>query len=427
MTFGKRDLLRVGAVAAAMAAAAPLTGRCASLVGGARPRVVVVGGGYGGATAAKYLRIWAPGFDVVLVERDAEFISCPLSNLILSGTKTLSDITVSYAGLDKLGVRVVHDDAIAVDTGKRSIRLKSGADLAYDRLIVSPGVDMMFDLVPALDNAAAQEKILHAWKAGPQTVALRRQLEAMRDGGVAAICIPEVPYRCPPAPYERACQIAAYFKKVKPKSKVLILDGNGDVTSKGALFKKAWADLYPGMIEYRPDSRLTDVDVATLTAKLELEDVRADVLNVLPPMKAGRIADMAGVVTANKRWCEVDFLTWESKVVKNVHVIGDAIQGAPAMPKSGHMANAQAKACAAAVIALISGEAPNENPVLTNTCYSFMAPDQVAHVASVHKYDKEHKTILAVPGSGGLSPAANTQETPYAFAWARNIWADMLS
>ncbi len=308
------------------------------------------------------------------------------------------------------------------------MRLANGQELPYDRLILSPGIDFMWDKVPSLNNANAQATILHAWKAGAQTVALRNQLVAMRDGGVYVLSIPVAPYRCPPGPYERACQVAWYFKRAKPRSKVLILDGNGDVTSKGPLFKKAWAEEYRGIVEYRGNHVLADVDVATRTAKFEVQDaVKADVLNVVPPQRAGAIARSAGVVTANDRWCDVDFLTFESVKVKNVHILGDAIQIAPGMPKSGHMANQQAKVCAAAVVAMLSGHAPNPTPVLTNTCYSFVTDKDVVHVASVHQYDKEKKTVLAVPGSGGVSPGMSELEGRFAFNWAKNIWADTLA
>jgi NADPH-dependent 2,4-dienoyl-CoA reductase/sulfur reductase-like enzyme len=300
--------------------------------------------------------------------------------------------------------------------------------LTYDRLILSPGVDIMWDKVPSLDNADAQGKVLHAWKAGPQTVALRNQLTAMPDGGVYVLSIPVAPYRCPPGPYERACQVAWYFRRAKPKSKVLILDGNGDVTSKGPLFKKAWAEEYKGIVEYRPNHVLTDVDIATRTAKFDVQDsVKADVLNVIPPQRASAIARSAGVVTSNDRWCDVDFLTFESVKVKNVHVLGDAIQIATGMPKSGHMANQHAKICAAAVVALLSGQEPNPMPVLNNTCYSFITDKDVVHVCSVHQYDKEKKSVLPVQGAGGVSSAMSELEGRYAFNWAKNIWADALA
>ena len=425
MTMKRREFLQAVGVAGA---AATLPG-CATM-GGAGGKVVVVGGGYGGATAAKYIRMWSDGgIDVTLVEPNPEFISCPISNLVLGGSKTLADVTVSYDNLTRRhGVKIVKDMATAIDTDKRMVRLAGGGELPYDRLVLSPGIDFMFDKVPSLNNADAQAKVLHSWKAGPQTVALRNQLVAMRDGGVYVLSIPVAPYRCPPGPYERACQVAWYFKRAKPRSKVLILDGNGDVTSKGPLFKKAWAEEYKGIVEYRPNYVLTDVDVAALTAKFEVQDsVKADVLNVVPPQRASAIARAAGVVTANDRWCDVDFLSFESVKVKNVHVLGDSIQIAPGMPKSGHMANQHAKVCAAAVVALLAGQAPNPTPVLTNTCYSFITDKDVVHVCSVHQYDKEKKTMVAVPGSGGVSPAMSEIEGRYAFSWAKNIWADTLA
>jgi sulfide dehydrogenase [flavocytochrome c] flavoprotein chain len=249
----------------------------------------------------------------------------------------------------------------------------------------------------------------------------------MRDGGVYAITVPRSPYRCPPGPYERACQVAYYFKQAKPRSKVLILDANDDVQSKKGLFMKVWKETYPGIVEYRPNSGLVDVDVSTMTAKLDFEDVRADVLNVVPPQRAGRIAREAGLITANDRWCEVDFLTYESVAVKNIHVLGDAIMAAPQMPKSGHMANQHAKVCAAAVIALLHGDAPNPEPIVTNTCYSFVSDRDVVHVASVHAYDREQKTMLIVDGASGVSPGPSALEGQYAESWGRNIWNDMLS
>jgi NADPH-dependent 2,4-dienoyl-CoA reductase/sulfur reductase-like enzyme len=249
----------------------------------------------------------------------------------------------------------------------------------------------------------------------------------MPDGGVYALTIPKAPYRCPPGPYERACQVAWYFKTQKPKSKVLILDANDKVQSKEALFTKVWKDWYAGIIEYRPNSALVDVDAKTLTARLEFEEVRADVLNVVPPQRAAKIAADTGLITANNKWVGVDFLTYESVAKKSIHVLGDAILAAPAMPKSGHMANQHAKVAAAAVIALLRGESPNLSPVINNTCYSFVSDKQVIHVASVHRYDPEKKTMVVAPGASGVSAAPNELEGTYAESWGRNIWADMLA
>ncbi len=394
------------------------------------PKVVVIGAGYAGATAAKYIRMWSDyGIQVTLVEPNAAFVSCPLSNLVLGGSKRMADITSPYDNLVRRhGVKWVQDRATSIDVDKRLVQLAGGSTLPYDRLIVSPGVDFMMDSLPGMKQTGAQDKVLHAWKAGPQTLALRQQLEAMPDGGVYAMSIPLAPYRCPPGPYERACQVASYFKQFKPKSKVLILDANDDVTSKGALFKKAWAERYAGIIEYRPKHQVVDVDAHTRTLKFEFnDDLKADVLNVIPPMRAGDVAFKAGLATANQRWCEVDFLTFESKAAKNVHVLGDAIQIAPAMPKSGHMANQHGKTCAAAVVALLTGQSVNTSPVYNNTCYSFVSDKDVVHVSSVHRYDADKKTMLTVAGSGGLSSAANELEGVYALAWAQNIWADTLA
>jgi sulfide dehydrogenase [flavocytochrome c] flavoprotein subunit len=425
----RRQLLQT-MVAGSAAGVLGLTAGCATTAGDAGPKVVVVGGGYGGATAAKYVRLWSDyRIQVTLIEPNASFVSCPISNLVLGGSKTMADITTPYDNLARRhGVRMVRDMVTTIDPDKRVVRLANGTELPYDRLILSPGVDFMWESLPGMAKPGAQDRVLHSWKAGPQTVALRRQLEAMPDGGVYALAIPPVPYRCPPGPYERACQVAHYFSKAKPRSKVLILDANDDVTSKGPLFKKAWADRYRGIVEYRPKHTAVDVDAATNTLKFEFnDDVKAAVLNVIPPMRAGDIAVKTGLATANKRWCEVDFLTHESKAARNIHVLGDAIQIAPAMPKSGHMANQHGKTCAAAVVALLTGGQPNAMPIYNNTCYSFVSDEDVVHVASVHRYDAAQKTMLTVPGSGGVSSAANELEGRYALSWARNIWADTLA
>ena len=425
----RRQFIRAGSAASA-ATALGLSAGCASTGRAAGAKVVVVGGGYGGATAAKYIRMWSEGrIEVTLVEPGDSFVSCPLSNLVLGGSKQMADITTPYDNLARRhGVKIARDRATAIDADKRQVRLAGGQTLAYDRLVLSPGVDFMWDALPGMKKAGAQDRVLHAWKAGPQTLALRKQLEAMPDGGVYAISIPLAPYRCPPGPYERACQVAHYFSQAKPKSKVLILDGNDDVTSKGPLFKKAWADRYKGIIEYRPKHSTVDVDTATNTLKFDFnDDVKAQVLNVIPPQRAGDIAHNAGLTTANRRWCEVDWLTMESTAAKNIHILGDALQIAPQMPKSGHMANQHGKVAAAAIVALLSGRAPNALPIYNNTCYSFVSDTDVVHVASVHRYDAEKKTMLTVPGSGGVSAAASELEGRYGMAWARNIWADTLA
>lgn len=424
----RRRLIQTLGAGSAMAGLG-LLGGCASM-GGSQPKVVVVGGGYGGATAAKYLRLFSNnGIDVTLIEPNANFVSCPISNLVVGGHKTLADITVPYDNLARRhGVKLVRDMVESIDADKRTVKLASGATLPYDRLILSPGIDFMLDTIPGLNKPGAQDKVLHAWKAGPQTAMLHEQLKALPDGGTYALSIPLAPYRCPPGPYERACMVASYFKVAKPKSKVIVFDANDDITSKKGLFMKAWDEHYKGIIEYRPKHKVVDVDVATNTLKFEFnDDFKAGVANVLPTMRAGAIAVKSGLATANNRWCEVDFLTFESKAAKNIHVLGDAIQIAPAMPKSGHMANQHGKTCAAAVVSLLMGQQPPQLPIYANTCYSFVTAKDVVHVASVHRYDATQKTMLTVPGSGGLSSVASEIEGGYAMGWARNIWADMLA
>jgi sulfite dehydrogenase len=389
-------------------------------------RVVVIGGGFGGSTAAHYLKMWGGNIDVTLVERNANFVSCPISNLVLGGYKQIADVTKGYGGLKAMGIKVVQGEVTAIDAAGKRVRLADGTQLPYDRLVVSPGVDFMNDAVAGLATPAAQARFLHSWKAGPQTVALRQQLTAMRDGGVVAISIPRAPYRCPPGPYERACMVAAYLKEHKPRSKVLVLDGNPEIVSKKGLFEKAFKDRYSGTLEYRANAELREVDAGNGVAKLEFEDVKADVINVIPPQRAGDIARQAGLVNMNNRWVGVNWLTMESTAVANIHVLGDATMSAPLMPKSGHMANQHAKVAAAAIINQLKGLPVNATPVVMNTCYSFVSKTEVVHVASVHQYNAEQKTFLTVPGSGGVSAAASELEGRYALGWADNIWADML-
>lgn len=420
-TIGRRRLLGAGVALGGLALAG-----CAST--GAGPsigRVVVVGGGFGGATAARYLRLWGGNVDVTLVERNASFVSCPISNLVVGGHRQMADITRGYDGLKAAGVKLVQGEVTAIDHAAKKVRLAGGAELPYDRLVVSPGVDFMLGEIGGLQAAIDNGSITHGWKAGPQTLALRRQIEAMPDGGVFAMTIPKVPYRCPPGPYERACMVASYLKVAKPRSKLLVLDANPEIQSKKALFERAFQQHYAGLLEYRPNAELKEV--AGTTAKLEFEDVKADVLNVVPPQRAGDIARSAGLVTVNNRWVGVNWLTMESLAVPGIHVLGDATFSAPLMPKSGHMANQHAKVAAAAIVQLLKGEAVNATPVVMNTCYSFVTARDVIHVASVHQYDTAEKTFKTVPGSGGVSAAANQVEGRYALGWAENIWADALA
>jgi len=420
----RRTFLR-GAGALGMLAA-PVASRAA---GKAAPHVVVIGGGYGGATAAKYLRLFSRNaIRVTLVEPNADFVSSPMSNLVLEGRLDMDDITIPYRDLRRRhGVTVVRDRALRIDVPGRRVLLQGGAALAYDRVVVSPGIGFMWSRIPGMAAPRARQTILHAWKAGPQTQALRKQLLDMPDGGRFIITIPLAPYRCPPAPYERACLVADYFRRHKPRSTVHIFDANADITSQGAAFRAAWEKYYPGMIEYTPEFKAVDVDAAARKVIFEFgEEETADVLNLIPPMRAGDIAAASGLITANGRWCEVDFLTFESIAAAGVHVLGDSIQTAPVMPKSGHMANQHGKTCAAAVAALLLQKPVNPEPVYASTCYSFVTDSRAVHVASVHRYDPRRKTMLTVPGAGGVSAAPSIREGMEAMSWARAIWSDML-
>jgi NADPH-dependent 2,4-dienoyl-CoA reductase/sulfur reductase-like enzyme len=389
-----------------------------------KANVVVIGGGFAGATAARYLSLWAPDIAVTVIEQNSHFISCPQSNLLLSGSRTLADLTRQY---DKLAaqpaIRWVQDTVTAIDTEQRQIRVAKGDRFTYDRLILAPGIAFNYDRLPMLATPAATEKVPHAWKAGPQTELLYRQLQAMPTGGTAVITVPAAPYRCPPGPYERACQMALYLKRHNPKGKLLVLDANPDIISKKALFADAWQQQYGGLIEYIPTSALESVDVGRLRVETLFDTYQADVLNVIPPQQAGAVAAMAGVINIDNRWCDVDFRSYESTAVSNIHVIGDAV--AAKTPKSGHIANQQAKVCAAAVINLLRDQPPVAEPVFSNTCYSFVDDKQAMHVANVYRYDTEKREMLTMEG-GGVSVTASEQEGIYAQGWAENIWADML-
>ncbi len=337
----------------------------------------------------------------------------------------MDDIRRDYDGLRRHGVQVVNDEVTAIDAAKKLVRLERGGDLSYDRLVVSPGVDFTFAEIQDYEPAMKAGKVLHAWKAGSQTEDLRRQLEQMRDGGVFLLSIPPAPYRCPPGPYERASVVADYFKRAKPRAKVLVLDANPDITSKAPLFKAAWKDLYGGLIEYRGNTRAVGIDAATMTVKCEVEDVRGDVLNVIPPQGAGDIARKGGLITTNNRWCDVDWRTMESKAAPGIHVLGDATLSGPAMPKSASMANNHAKIAAAAIVEILAGRTPapfRSSTPATASCRKWR-PSAFLRA----RLGRQGPHVEAVPGSGGVSAARSEAEGSYAWSWARNIWADSLA
>jgi NADPH-dependent 2,4-dienoyl-CoA reductase/sulfur reductase-like enzyme len=425
MQTDRRDFIKLAGLATAMGLSTnSLTAfaRASKLPIG---RVVVIGGGYAGAAAAKYLRMWSLGtIEVVVVEPNCQFVSCPLSNLVLGGSKSIDDLTFDYQLLkSNHGIQWVQDQVNAIDLDAKKISMLRG-ELSYDRLIIAPGVDFIYDSLPMLQSAEAQKRVPHAWKAGWQTVNLRQQLETMPDGGVFVMNVPAAPYRCPPGPYERAAQVAYYFKNHKPKSKVIVLDANAEIVSKKGLFTKVFNEMYAGLVDYRPNNTLVSVDVANKTVTTEFETVRAYVLNIIPPQRAGKPAQMAQLNNVDKRWCEVDFLTYESKLANNVHVIGDAVSAA--LPKSAHVATNQAKICANAIVQLMAGADPDPTPVFANTCYSYVSDKSAMHVANVYRYDLVKKIMISAEG-GGVSLAPSVEEGVYAGSWANNIWSDILT
>jgi sulfide dehydrogenase [flavocytochrome c] flavoprotein subunit len=421
MTTTRRQFLK--AAGATGAGTALMLSGCAGMEGSGG-KVVVIGGGFGGATAARYVKMWSPNTDVTLIETSRSYVTCPFSNYVLGGFNTMDKITHGFGGLTSAGIKVVHEAATAVDTAKKTVSTASGT-MAYDRLIVAPGIDFIWDGVPGYSEAAS-EAAPHAWKAGPQTALLARQIEAMSDGGTVVIAVPRGPFRCPPGPYERASMIAWYLKGKKPRSKVIIVDP-ADNFSKQGLFLEGWKKHYGDMIKWVPGKdggKVERVDVAAKTVKTEGETIRAAVMNIIPPQRAGAIARTAGVAD-NTGWCPIDPLTFESKLVKGVHVVGDATIAAP-LPKSGTAANTEAKIAAAAVVEMLAGRMPSPQ-VLSNTCYSLVTPDWGISVTAVH--GNPSSGITTPQGSGGVSPAGRDdafrkQEAAYARAWYTSITKD---
>jgi sulfide dehydrogenase [flavocytochrome c] flavoprotein subunit len=431
--FTRREFIKLtGGVAAASAT----LGFSSFAIGGASKKVVVIGGGTGGGTAAKYLRMMDASIEVTLIEPNKHYYTCYLSNEVLSNSRTLDSIKFGYDGLRGHGVTVVHDKVTGIDAAAKKVMTEGGQSFDYDRCIVSPGVDFKWDGIEGYDESLAEE-IPHAWKAGPQTALLHKQLMAMNDGGTVVICPPPNPFRCPPGPYERASQIAWYLKNNKPKSKVVILDPKPKFSKMG-LFTAGWKKHYGyetdnSLIEWHgtpkdaDDNILKSVDAKTRTVTTGFSEVKADVLNIIPAQKAGHIAHVAGLAN-DSGWCPVDLKTFESTIHKGVHVIGDAAIQSP-LPKSGYAANSEAKVCAAAVAALLNGKEPPQ-PSYVNTCYSIITPDDGISVAMVYNY--KNGKINKVEGSGGLTPGYDKssmemrkREVQYAYSWFKNITHDI--
>ena len=409
MSLTRRTLLASSAAALAAPALAQTQGK-----------VVVIGGGFGGASAARFLH--RMGFEVTLIEPNAQYISCPFSNAVIAGLRDLSQQTFTYAALERQGIRLVRQMASKIDTTVRRVTLADGVMISYDRLVLAPGIDLNFEALPGYDEAA-RTLLPHAWKAGAQTLLLRQQLEAMDDGGTVIISAPANPFRCPPGPYERASLIAWYLKNHKPKSKLLILDAK-DAFSKQSLFTAAWKEIYGDRVEWiglSGGGKVTEVKAKEKIFVTEFGEHKADVGNVIPPQRAGKIAISSGIADQTG-WCPIDPVTFEAKLAPNIHVIGDACVGG-GMPKSAFSANAQAKACAQAVAVLLRGENPAE-PKLVNTCYSLVKPDYGISVAGV--YAPARGLLADVQGAGGVSAAnapasVRAAEAQYAEGWYKTI------
>ena len=426
MTTDRRNFLKligVGGVGASIAACgAPGAGLDKS----AGRRVVVVGGGFGGTIAAKYIRMLDKSIEVVLIEQNRQFVGCPFSNLYIGGLMPdLSTLTIGYDTLAaRHGIKVIYDSVTAIDPAKKTVTVSGGTVIDYDRLVLSPGVDFRPEELEGYDLATTPQIMPHAWKAGSQTLLLRKQLVDMPDGGTVVLTVPLAPFRCPPGPYERTSMIAMYLKQHKPKSKIVVLDANPDIASKAGLFRKGWKKHYEGIIQYRSAQKVTAVSVKNHSVFIEgMEEVKGDVINVIPPQRAGRIASVAGLIGPDKAWCPVNGTTFESSLQKNIHVIGDACI-AGAMPKSAYSANSEAKICASNLVALMNGKEIVDMSGI-NVCYSFLSASEAVSVAGV--YAVKEGQIVAVPNSGGVSPDLSETEAIYARSWLKNILTEMSS
>ena len=402
-----------------------------SLAFGASKKVVVVGGGTAGATAARYLKMADPSVDVTIIEVNKDYFTCYLSNEVLGGDRTLDSLKHGYSGLEKEGIKTVIDYVTGIDAKAQKVMTKSGASFDYDRCIVAPGVDFKWDTIEGYDATVA-EKIPHAWKAGSQTTTLRKQLVDMKDGGTVIIAAPPNPFRCPPGPPERVCQIAMYLQKEKPKSKVIYVDPKKKF-SKYGLFVQGWKKFYGfgsdnSIIDYIKSDGIAKLDAGGMSISTASGNtIKGDVINVIPAQKAGKVAEAAGLVNA-KGWCPIDLGTFESTIHKNIHIIGDAAI-AKGMPKSGYAANSQAKVCASAVAAMLNGKEPG-SPAYVNTCYSVIAKDWGISVAAVYRLAEDRSKIIKM--SGGLTPMDASDEhhrraVENAYSWLNNITSDIFA
>ncbi len=389
---------------------------------GIKGRVVVIGGGMAGATVAKYLRMWGgTGVDVTLIERDTAYTSSIMSNLVLNGSRTIASLQYGYSSLaSRYGVKVVRGDVATIDPVGHAVTLATGTRYAYDRLVVAPGVD--FDILPGLETAAAQDKVPHAWKGGPQTTALRNMITAMPSGGVFVMSIPAKPYRCPPGPYERACIVADWLKTNRPGSKVIVLDANPDITAEVNAFTDAFYNVHAGIIEYQRNVVINSVDATTMTVNTNIGNIRGNVLNLIPPHRAGKVITANGLADAGGKWASVNVLSYESKVAPGIHVIGDA--SATTQPKAGHIANQEAKVCADAILRLLSGRTPDPSPHTNSACYSPITATTASWLTANYRYDAATQTMLPVAASSGEAAARSKDNFEEMGKWFKALMGD---
>lgn len=427
--FSRRSVLKAGAAvtaASAFGSFATPSFAAGELMPTSARRVVVIGGGWGGATAAKYLRMHDSSIEVVLVEENPIFYSCPVSNWVIGHLKTMKDITVSYDGLaNNRGVKVVQDRVTAIDPAAKTVTVSDGF-IRYDRLIVAPGITLKYETIEGL-NEAGRAAFPAAWKAGAETKLLRDQLAAMPDGGTVVQSVPRGPYRCPPGPYERACLIANYLKTNKPGSKLIVLDANSKIVSKGKLFQAAWDAHYSDIIDYRPDHEVVKVDPSTSTISTDFDDFKADVGNIVPTQRANDLCRTADLLASDREWVPVNPYTYESTRHSDVHVVGDSTDQTTVgkVPKSGFVANSMGKVAAGAISALLNDKEP-PRPLMANTCYSLVGPDEGISVTAVYDWNDEDSKMVSIKGAGGLSPEPTNLIAGNADDWAKAIWSDML-
>lgn len=431
MTISRRRFIKSSAVGAGVLAASSLplpalaTGEIMPKSG---KRVVVIGGGWGGNTAAKYIRLQDSSIEVVLIEKGAAFHSCPISNWVIGGIKTMADITVSYDGLaSNHGVNLVQDTVTGIDTGAQTVSIASGGHIAYDRLVLSPGITFRKGLIEGLEDAPA-DAFPAAWKAGTETQMLRDQIQGMPNGGTVALSVPLGPFRCPPGPYERISVIADYLKHNKPGARIVVFDANPKIVSKGKLFKAAWDELYEGIIDYRTEHRVVRVDPSTKTLYSDFDEISADVANVIPEQQANKLAGDAGLIPEGRRWVPVNPWDFTATQADNVQVVGDSTDGSTVgkVPKSGYIANSMGKVAAAAAVAMLN-DRETPRPSMANTCYSLVSAAEGISVSAVYDFNDEEKKILPIKGATGLSPMSTPLIRQNAEDWAHSIWRDMLA